>query len=587
MFFSTTKDVVQFDLDNIFKNNLSDEVISNIKKILKKNTISINDKKYILYIVDFLCDNDIINKFLLLCLDNKLLNKAGITVLLNSICMKIQDTLKKENSKEEIDKLKEKIKTIILVSNGLLNYKDNRFIKILIKILNSNLIDKINYEFIIDLSLRDTSCYDFEKIKLLIDYILNNKIRNYKEDSSYNVFDILLNDSVLKLDNDTFLDVIKITLTKEKIHNDIIGSLITLDTLSIEKKKTIISYLSIMFNKGLIKSYCYSKNIDSSDVNIYSILFNEFLISLNDEDYKNTLRTIIKSNKPNSYVKVLANNDISNIKNLFALDLINQDEEGVNDLERGEDYKCCVAMSAISPVLINASLNDYIKILDIVNECCLRFEELEKEIKYNKVKIDKRIKNAYVAKSIVRLLQCPNIYSNNLDRLYKIIDYIIKLDDKRYLVENIIDFCVSPISVYYTDEEIFKIFSLMEALYTKDSIYNKNRLIRYSFDPMNEFLANREFIEQINKLSSLSGPDGVRILRNFFANLYVPFMEDRNILFKLVEEDLYTLEKITHSYNEKGNYLMNKNRILNDIDEGTLELVFGSRKMTRALRREG
>lgn len=591
-----SREIISFDkLDNIFKKDLNYKERDNLNKIILSKKINNVDKKYILFIANFIYEtfnsleknkSNILNDFLEFILDEQINSKIelNITTLLYLICYRINRTnLKKHidddkyNPIDTTDLLITKLKTIISISTIILYYNKKSFNKILIKILNSN-TSLNNYTFIIELFKNKTFKTMPIKKEIILSYLFNHNINHSTEKNhteiKKNIWNILTNETILTLSDDNYNRVVNIVFELTNPQLIIFHTIINHSDLTEEKKIILLDYLEFMFSKTK-EQYYLQRAINILEIpepNIFNIVCSKMFTAMDNETFKIQLNKITASNKPNSYTKVLANEYLDDDKKQFALNLINQGTPtpAINKTKL-KDYKDAVAMAAISPLLINMPLEEYINMLLKINNYCETTEELFREMKINpNKKIDNRIEAIHIAESITKLLYQKEIYSNNLPRLYTTINILTTKKLDRYLIDEITNFACNPNSLYYTDAEYIKIIDLINHAYSNErlfSIMQNSSLSLYT---------NDEYIKVYKQEKNFTKQEKASIIRKLFTNNNIPFTDDKSYLFDIADnKDLETIINLTNKLNKDGNYKTNISQIFNNADTETIDLLVG------------
>lgn len=586
-------EVIDFNnLNKIFEHNLTDKERAKLNEILLSNKFNNIEKRYILFIANFLKENTYIDEkletnflinFLDFILNNEIYSKLELFLvdLLYIICVSINEANNKVKLNEsniekitikhnhiftdetlevdDIGRVKLKISTITRVSNNVSKIKelDNReCYKLLNRILLSD-VNTRNYHFIVELFNIDK--LNKEKREIILNYLLNNKINI----SNNYILNILSNDDVLKINIDKYKELVETLFILDEKEINIYYSIISRKDLSLNRKIILIDYLKIMLDK--VKNTYFLEKVIRKELNIFNVVYSPYFESLNDYEFKINLDKIISSNKPMSYIKVLTDTSLDNEKKDYALSLINEGEVIKND-NKSTDYKENVVVAAISPLLKELDINEYKLILYIVNECCEFFEDLEKERYKNKNKlIDDRIILNDIAKGICMMLYKKEIYINNINRLYYTIDVLLDINKSYY--NEVIDFATNDNSKYYTDIEYKRILKLIEKAYNNDRLYD------YYISTCSLY-TDEDYIKRNKLISSLDGREGSKLIVDLFTNNNIMFMEDKSILFEVAENgDKDSIIKFINELNKQGNYNRNINSILSGVDEDTLLLI--------------
>lgn len=586
------KEIVSFDnLDNIFKKDLNNKEKNNLNKIILSKKINNIDKKYILFIANFIyeasnsLEDSLLNDFLEFILDEQINSKIelNITSLLYLICYRINRIKFKEYSDDEYnsidtaDQLIAKLKTIISISTNILYYDKKTFNKLLIRILNSN-TSLDSYNFIIDLFKNKKLNTIPIKKEIILSYLFNHNI-DYSNNKNFteikkNIWNILTNEEILTLSDDNYKRIINLVFKLTNPQLIIFFTIIKHPDLTINKKIILLDYLELMFSKTKEQYYLQRavNVLETHDVNIFNIVCSKMFTTMDDETFRIQLNKIIASNKPNSYIKVLANEYLDDEKKLFALNLINQGNPtpAINKTKL-TDYKDSVAEAAISPLLINIPLEEYIRMLLKINNYCETTEELFREMKINpNKKIDNRIEAIHIAETIANLLYQEEIFSNNLPRLYTTINILLTKKLDRYLIDEIINFVCNPNSLYYTDAEYIRIINLIR------HAYNNERLFSIIHNQSLSLYTNGEYIKEYKQEKSYTKQEKASIIRKLFTNDDIPFTSNKRYLFDIADtKDLETIINLTNKLNKDGNYKTNISQIFNNTDAETIDLLIG------------
>lgn len=587
-------EVIDFsNLDKIFEHNLKLEERTKLNEILVSNRFNIVEKRYILFITNFLKENTYIDEkletnflinFLDFILNNEIYSKFELFLvdLLYIICVSINEANCRVRLKEsdiekliikcnsvltnemlevnDIGRLKLKINTITGISNVVSKIKklDNRkYYKLLNKILVSD-INVNNYFFIVELFNIDK--LNKEKKEIILNYLLNNKINinnNY-------ILDILSNDAVLKINVDKYKKLVKTLFTLDEKEINIYYSILNSEYLSLNRKIILLDYLKIMLLDKVKNTYSLDKVI-REELNMFNVVYSNYFKSLNDDEFKYYLDEIISSNKPMSYIKVLTDTSLDDEKKNYALSLINEGEIIKND-NKSNDYKENVSLAAISPLLKALDINEYKRILSIINKCSNSFYSLEKERYKDKNKlIDDRIILNDIAKGICMMLYKKELYINNMDRLYYTIDILLGINKSYY--NEVISFATNTKSLYYTDIEYKRILKLIEKAYNNDRLYD------YYISSCSLY-TDGDYIKKNKAISSLDSREGSKLIVDLFTNDYVRVMEDKSMLFEVAENgDKGSIIKLINELNKQSNYDRNINSILSGVDENTYKII--------------
>ena len=589
-------EVVDFNnLDKVFEYDLEEEERIKLNKVLISNRFNIIEKRYILFITNFLKENTYIDNkleinfltnFLNFILDEEIFNKLDLFMvdMLYSICNNIniannrvrlgegseENIIIKHNTVfedhtlklDDINILKIKINTSIKLANSIIKIDsklDNRkYYRILNKILLSNK-NANNYYFIVKLFDNEKISNYKDKRNIIFNYLLNNNIcsiNNY-------ILDILSNDDILNIDDDKYMELANILFGLDEKEIDIYHSIINRKDLSLNRKIILINYLKNMLDK--VKNTYSLDKVIREDLNVFNVVYSNYFKSLNDDEFKIYLDKILNGNSPMSYIKVLTDIKLNDEKKNYALSLINEREVIMNN-NRAFDYMEYVSLSAISPLLKELDINEYKKILSIINKCSNSFNDLLNERYKDKTKlIDDRIILNDIAKCISMMIYKKELYINKMDRFYYTINVLLDIKDSYY--NEVVAFATSDKSKYYTDKEYKAILKLIERAYNNDRLYDyyMNSCSLYTDD--NYLISNR-------LISSLDGRDGTRLIVDLFTNTNIMFMGDKSILFEIAEkgnkDDIINFIK---KLNGQGNYNRNMNSILSGVEESTYEVI--------------
>ena len=491
------REIIPFNnLNNIFNKNLNRKEIDNLHNIMQSKNLNNIDKRYILYIANFIYETSILlkkntsnllNDFLEFMLDKQIYSKIelNVTTLLYLICYRInRSKIKrysddKKNPPDTNELLIKKLETIITISNNILYYNKNEFNKLLIRILNSN-TNLDNYNLITDLFQKEEFKTSPQKKEIILSYLFANRINYSTEKKSdeikQNIWNILTNETIITLAGDYYKRIVNLVFNSTNPQLHIFLIIINHPDLTKDKKIILLSYLEYMFKKSKDQYYLERaiNILKTTEPNLFNIVCSKKFTKMDNETFKSQLNKIMQSKKPNSYIKVLANENLDDTKKHFALNLINQGNSAlpINKIKL-EDYKDSVAEAAISPILINMPLDEYQNMLLLINNYCETTEELFHEIEINpSKKIDDRINGIHTAESITKLLYQEKIFSNNLPRLYTTINILLTKKLDRYLIDEIINFACNQNSVYYTDYEYNKIINLIIYAYNNERLYS-------------------------------------------------------------------------------------------------------------------
>lgn len=516
----------QYKIENISEKNLL-----SINQVLTNNNLSLDDKKNAFSVIVNLEENyisslrwnlgEIVKQFCDFCLNEKISSKDGFFNLLSNINKEF-DNIKEssvDNKREKFQLLGNKILTVICIGMGYLELKDDEYFNMLNKILSSNVHWK-NYDFMRGLFSNEIMQKNPQKLKIAFEVALTNKVDVMTSNSNLYpyVWSLLTNSDVLSLDDETYKKVVEIAIYN--IQSYVLDVAMKKDNLTLNKKTEIVNYYQYMIKKHL-KKYLFV-DIDTvkkdAENKVFSLACCERLASMSDEDYASILNVTRNSSFPISCAKVLANEDINEEQRKVAMQIINGDKLSVKERETLDreaiDYKNAVAMAAISPVLTSYSIEDYSKILKVIEIYC-KHACLEKE--------DFRKKYWYLdlADSTAKLLY-NTAFIQNKERLLTSISSIVS--ENRSLVGDLTEFCSSPNSAYYSDEEYSNILDL----------------INHSDKPW--------------------------LLVSLFTNDNVPFMEDKTELFSIIYDDEETIKSATEELNRQGKINRNLLGIFNGVD---------------------
>lgn len=532
---------MEYIAKQLFEKNISEGSLENLNRLLVSEKLEMDDKVKAFSIATFLMDDDQAEKtyldgFVNFCLSDKvndgILSKYLFRVLLAKVDCKIDAEINEEGQRL----LREKIYTSSVVGINNLEVFEEGFFLALIKILFSN-ADEVTCFFIRELFKNDIMKRHTKKRDIILRMLLSGKLTgiNLAYDGYSSVFDIITDESVLKLDNNSYEKIVNMAFKANEKEGCLLVAVMQDKRLSLSKKASALDYV------WKIKKYLDKYSDDSlrmalkqseTEVNLFNVVYCDKLVLMQDSDYETALKKLGESNKPLSYVKVLASVNISEEQRELALSLINRGSDVGNSYSKysREDYKNDVALAAISPVLVNMPMQIYKEILIKIDNWCEMLNEI-----YLKRKVDDRIDFGAVKACVVYLLGCSELYGQNPSKLLIAIDYLTSVKDSRRLINKVFKFCSNSMASYYSDVEYKRILDLI-----KDNVER-----------------------------DMSG-----VMIRLFTNANVPFMEDKALLFEMaMTGDKNSIEDLTNKLNIQGNYTMNMRRIFNGVDENTVKVI--------------
>lgn len=470
---------------------------------------------------------ELLKKFSDFCLNEKIINKSGFSKLLGDINDEFQYAINSlgEKNYSDIELLGRKLFTIISVGTNNCNLKDEDYFNLLNKILTSNLYWE-NYDFIRVLFENEKMKQNPIKRNVAFDVALNKKIDVMTMNCNLypNVWSVLTNSDLLSMDNDTYKKSVEIAVVN--IWSYVLDVAMRQDNLTSLKKKIVIDYYSEILEDYLQKYKFVSIDVlqkHSQDL-IFSVVYSDRLASMDDKTYAKTLEEIKECNKPLSYTKVLVNDDINEEQRSIALDMIKEGEvrkHKYSDDYPTSDYKLPVALAAISPVLTTFSIDEYRKLLSLVDFYCQKAED----IYFEEGDLNKSSLYLNYGQTIVNFLNSPILFGQNVPRLLMVIDEITSSQNK-FLIGEITSFCSNLNSAYYNDFEYKKIIELIKS--------NDQNL--YDLVPL-------------------------------FTNNNVPFMDDKAQLFMLISDDSDVIKDQIKDLNKQGSYNMKMYHIFDGVDD--------------------
>ena len=536
---------MNYNIEKNLKTSINKDDLIKLNALLTSNNLELCDKKHAFIIANFLKDNTNLydektswtSYFISLCLNKKFNTKNEFFPLLFSLSNQINEvTSNKDTDNTAIALAANKIITIIFIITQELNANNNdKYINQLTKILYSN-VDNKNYDFIRNLYSNNYFTKYLEKRSVILEKLLasNNKTLKLEPNKYKEILDILASKDILQLDNISYSQIVESLIFGNKKQIFLYSNILKNNKLSKTKKYLVLKYYNHMIDRYLDK--CSIDKIktllENKEENVDNIVYLDNVITMNDDDYLNYLNMIIASNNTNSYVKIIAASNITEEQKTIAIDLINQDKFNRNANDIKADYKDLVAKAAISPVLTSYPIEDYIRLLTQINYWCDTLQEL-----YCSLKIDNRILFASIASGVVTMLERPNLYKDNIQRLYMTIDILLSIDFSEKLIKQLTLFAANEMTIYYTDEDYKKVLELIIEL-------DKN---------------------------NLSSP-GV----NLFTNTNIPYMRDKSLLFEIAKKaNKKEIEETTKRLNEEGNYHTNITAIFNNVDPRVKEFIIG------------
>ena len=502
-----------------FETYISKKDLESLNKIIVNDKISISDRKKILFILTYIKDYDtykkeVLNDFEEFCSDEQVTNRQSFKELIDNMYHELENMIRKGSKKEDLNLFTKKVSTVVAIGKENLHLEDKKYLKLLNKILMSN-IDIDNYE-LIKVLYSNEIMKQYEEKRIVALEVLFEKTVNYlisDEDLNLIVKQTLTNEDILTLDNDTYRKTVEMVITHVQAY--VLNLAINKD-LTQEKKKAIIDYYYSVLSKYLPKSMYIEegKVVEYSKQNIFSVVYNDKLIKMNDESYKQTLENIKESQSPISYVEILMSNIADEYKNI-ALDIIESGKK------TNYDYKELVKDFAVSPVLSKLSLDDYKRLLLSINNFCSQIGKVNNN--------GKRMLYVQIIKKMSELFNNTELFINNTPRLLLAIELVMTNINANQF-DSIIKFCNSQNSIYYTDSQYRRIVDII----TKCSKYGYQS----------------------------------ELLLELFTNKNVPFMKDKSSLFETARnQDFNAIKDMIIELNIQGNFNNNMYSIFSGLDE--------------------
>jgi len=527
---------MNLSVENILKKNISMDDLESLNLLLSNDILNLYDKKNAFFIANFIIDNknideevELLRKFVVFCLSEKINKKNIFSPLLFSISEKINLILKdRVVNKEKVNLLVNQLFTMVSVGISNFDLSEKDFSDVMIKILNSKTTIN-NYRFIRSLYEDGVIGNNIDKRNMVFRRILSNEVELLE---SYNslILKVLANKDILNFDNDNYMKLLDILFNSDKKQLDLLCYIMELECLTLSKKNILMYYYKYMMDKYLDR-YSYrdvESLLEQDDVNINNIVFCNQLISMDDSEYLATLMEIVNCSDASLYVKILVNSNLDKEQRNFALSLINQKKVGIDDVRK--DNKIEIVNAVNSAVLVTYPIYDYIKILSQLNYLVEGLVDMEKS-----KKIDNRILYGAIIRGMVRLLNCPKLYSKNINRFYKTIKMLFSVETSEYLINELVEFACNDMSYYYSDSEY------LEAL----------KLVRDSYE------------------------QGLYIvIRKLFENANVPYMDDKTLIFEFARSnDKFKIEELTRKLNEEGYYKNNINGIFSGVNDSMIKII--------------
>ena len=552
-----------------FKKYISEDDLTALNQILTSKKLSISDMKTFFSIVTSIKKSSsvgwywdsIVKEFSDFCSNEQIINKSGFSQLLSDINREFQSVInfekennrsdfqsdsnsKKKSNRSDLDLLARKVVTIISVGTENADLKDDEYFDLLNRILVSNAYWE-NYDFIRVLFKNEILKKNTNKRDIALDVILNKKATFYTVGNGCSfmsdVMGIITNDDVLSMDDETFRKSVELAI--ENIQSYVLNIAMQKENLTPSKKKIVIDYYYDILEKYLQKYSMVTreKANEHAKSSLFSVVYCDRLALMEDEEFIKALEGIKKCNKPISYSKVVSSSDISEEQRNIAFEMIRQGEVRKHqyaDDYPTHDYKASVAKAAISPVLATFPIDEYKKMLSLVDSYCQKAED----VYHREDNIYKWSLFSSYGQGVTTLLNNSTLFSHNIPRLLMAIDEITSAESE-YLMTKIIDFCSNDNSAYYTDNEYQKVLELIKKAYAEED--------------------EKQYV-----------------LVSLFTNQNVPFMEDKTPLFTIaISGDKEAIKEQTKELNSQGQYNMNLYRIFNGIDEDTIRQISSEPRM--------
>lgn len=514
--------------------------VSCLNKLLVSDCLGLDDKRNVFVIGNFLKGDIVVDgvkvsglEYVMnFCLCDSINKNNIFSPLLYKIREEIGQVLNdKEKNKDDIEFCKIKFFTLFFVGVKAKDFDGLELGSILIKILNSNISFK-NYDFIRYLFSNDIMKNNIEKLKVVLMVIFENIEINTNDYEG--IVKILSNNNVLALDNMGYRKLVSALFSCGDGYRYLFEMVMNHPDLTSNKRRYAIDYYCWLIGRG---TYNYSLSLIKmlmmeEDINIFNVICSERFILLDDDCYLKLLNDLSTCKNIFSCVKVLGNLELDDEKRELALSFIEKGKFGLNKNNFRKDYKNDVAMAATSVVLRNCSLENYIKILSLINGWCEEFEEM-----YLGGKIDRRLLYGSVSKGVVRLLNC-SWFGDNMSRLYMIIDTLLGTKTSEFLMNELVNFCCSKESCCYTDEEYVRVLQIINDLYDK-GLYDVASLL--------------------------------------FTNKNVLFMNDRSVLFEVIQTgNRKAIEDLTCELNRTGYYNLNCCCLFDGVNDEDLSIITGN-----------
>ena len=491
---------------------------------------------------------------------NKILNDINkLSELSYPICNKILQLLKYFLKNSQIHFNNEKVNSIIIILNGILNYLINNLKNLQEEIF----IENINlFKILLDISIIG--------IKFDIFYELYQSGNNYFILLQKTLINILNNIDNLQIKNNgNLINVISTVLTfKRKIIKFLI-IIILKDSFSfnylIDLFKFAIIYLNNLINSfnvnEKLKNIGFEENNDLylKYIKVILILINVILKQKNKE-----INELFKENAFDFIQKILlvfidnelTKNEISDLYDEFDNDIfINKKKENRNNKNQDIFDK---SIFSISLFIIKEIINLYPFILELI--CNLSFNLIKDNKSYlgyfliiQFLNLNKNINiSNYINNNIEMILS--NIYNENIDNSEITINQIINFlySFNKIIMNNEENYikCLNYIynNIYCNSIKIRKNCSIKFCLMIKEA--KNNELI---YDKIIEFIHKISY-EVINKLIN-NDQEYINFIMNCLEN-YI-FINDGSFLFSLFKAITVRINKEFNSNNNKSDILIN------------------------------
>lgn len=526
-------------VSDTFTKGIKEEDLSCLNNILTNEKLDDLDRKNAFSIAIFFTNRfgpDTLKKFTDFCLNDQNIDKLFFPILLRDINIEVQRLINLDNDTyDEFNLFENKILTILEVSEHISELNDKKYFEILDQILMSRLSWN-NYRFIKELFANEIMKENPKKRDIAFEIALNDKVTimtNVNDCHFYPiVWSVLTNYNVLSFNDKTYKKVVKIAI--EHMKSYLLNVVIKREDLTASKKAFVVDYYVNILKKCYPDIYQMSMDwiLEVSKSTVFSVVYCDRLVSMNDREYRKELRKIMQCNNPFSYTKIFEDENISDEQREVALKIIEQGDfskERVRIVNDMFDYKVSVCDIALSPLLLSFSLEEYEKFLLLQNSYC----EKANSLLWDSDKHTEWCLVASIRNAIRNLLINDTIFYENIPRLLKAVNAVISIDDDNLIFE-VARFCSHNNSAYYTDEEYDIILDII-----------KNNV--------------KDF-----KYISIVG---------LFINENVPYMMDKSCLFDMaINGDKESIKKYTEELNKQGYFNINMNYILNGVDRETINM---------------